>query len=214
MNDSHSPRTPASSPRPLSLARIVDWSQQLLVEVLSAGDTAIDLTAGLGRDTLALAGAVGRVGRVVAFDLQEPALQQTARLCAGYGFAVEHWSSDESVPQRPAVYLVHGCHSRLSRTVSCPVTAIIANLGYLPGSDRQLVTRSETTVAALRQGLDLLATGGRLAVTVYPGHAGGEAEAAAVADLLYALPSKGWQVLQLRVANRQQAPCLLVAERR
>lgn len=205
---------PILSARPLPLTRIVSRCQQLLAEVLTAGDVAVDLTAGRGRDTLALAHAVGRTGRVIAFDLQEPALQETARLCIGQGFAVEHWPSDKSVPQRPAVYLVHDCHSRLRRILSCPVKAVIANLGYLPGSDRQLVTRAETTVLALQQGLDLLTEGGRLAVTTYPGHPGGTDEAAAVSCMLHQLDSKVWQVLQLSVANRQQAPCLLVAERR
>ncbi len=50
---------------------------------------------------------------------------------------------------------------------------IIANLGYLPGGDRAIITRSESTLAALDQSLTSLAVGGRVAVVVYPGHAGG-----------------------------------------
>lgn len=56
-----------------SLTRIVPWSQQLVCEVLRPGDLAVDLTAGKGRATLALAKAVGAQGQVVAFDLQTTA---------------------------------------------------------------------------------------------------------------------------------------------
>ena len=38
-----------------SLIRIVTWSHELVREVLRPGDLAVDLTAGKGRDTLALA---------------------------------------------------------------------------------------------------------------------------------------------------------------
>ncbi len=66
--------------RRVSLIRVVLWAHQLLAEVLSPGDTAVDLTAGNGTDTLFLARLVGPVGRVIAFDIQQQALQNTAIL--------------------------------------------------------------------------------------------------------------------------------------
>ena len=73
---------------------------------------------------------------------------------------------------------------------------------------------SVTTLPALAQSLDLLSIGGRLAVTVYPAHPGGRQEAQMIDDFFATLPSDLWQVLSLRVANRGEAPYLLVAERR
>jgi len=48
------------------LTRIVPWSQKLVCDVLRHGDLAVDLTAGKGRDTHALAEAVGAQGQVRA----------------------------------------------------------------------------------------------------------------------------------------------------
>ena len=60
------------------LTRIVPWSQQLLAEILDPGETAIDLTAGKGKDTLFLYRTVGAGGRIIAFDVQPRALELSA----------------------------------------------------------------------------------------------------------------------------------------
>jgi hypothetical protein len=54
------------------------------------------------------------------------------------------------------------------------------NLGYLPGSDKNCITKSETTLPALAQSLEILKPGGLLSIMLYPGHAGGDTEASAV----------------------------------
>ena len=213
MQDSNDSQIQAPSLKPPPLTRIVPWSQQLACEVLRAGDLAIDLTAGKGRDTLALARAVGAAGQVVAFDLQAEALHQTAALLHEHGWATTSLDRDDPVPDSAGIYLVEGCHSALNRCVQRRARAIMANLGYLPGGDPSLITQPVSTLAALRQALDLLAVGGRLAVTVYPAHPGGAEEAHAVDAFFAGLPRDIWQVLLLRAANRSEAPYLLVAER-
>lgn len=197
-----------------SLTRIVSWSHALLREILLPGDTAVDLTAGNGHDTSLLVDAVGPAGKVVAFDIQMAALDQTAQKLKGYGCGPVVWSKDEPVPDLPGCYLVHGCHTRLAKHVKPGVKAIVANLGYLPGGDPGLVTVGTTTVKALQQGLRLLCAGGRLAVTVYPGHPGGSQEGSVVRTMMEALPREAWHVLLIEVANQSTAPCLLVAEKR
>ena len=197
-----------------SLTRIVAWGHDLIREVLSPGDLAVDLTAGKGRDTLVLAEAVGPTGQVVAFDKQAVALTQTSALLQQYGYRVKKWPGDREIPAGNEIVLVQTCHSSLQKLLTSPVRAVIANLGYLPGGDRRLITCPESTLPALTQSLDLLSIGGRLAVTVYPAHPGGMEEAQMIDDFFACLPSDLWQVLSMRVANRGDAPCLLVAERR
>lgn len=198
------------------LTRIVPWSQNLLAEILTPGDTAIDLTAGKGRDTLFLYQAVGPEGRVIAFDIQSKALELTAeRLCAA-GAPVTLYPTAKWVETPPpaGVHLIHDDHARLAHYISPPVGAVIANLGYLPGSDQGVITRSDSTLEALQQALFLLRVGGRLAVVTYPGHPGGEAEEAAVGEHLRQLNPSAWEVLAIEAANRGQAPGLLVVQRR
>lgn len=196
-----------------SLTRIVPWSQQLACEVLLPGDLAVDLTAGKGRDTLALAQAVGETGRVVAFDLQKSALDQTEVFLKNHGLEPKLCTKDQSLPTQSGIYLFEGCHSSLQDVVHSPINAAMANLGYLPGGDQNLITRSESTLAALQQVLDLLVPGGRVAVTVYPAHPGGAEESTAVEAFFNCLARDTWQVLSLRAANRPEAPYLMVAER-
>lgn len=196
-----------------ALTRIIPWSHNLVAEVLQPGDTAVDLTAGRGRDTMVLALAVGMTGRVVAFDVQRTALDMAARTLRAAGFPVTDWTLGADVPTTPGIYLVHACHSALAAFVTTPIRAVIANLGHLPDGDPALVTRPETTCRCLQGTLDLLLPGGRLVVTISPGHPDAAAEAAAVTRLLSALPHEQWNVLRLSVANVDAAPYLLMAER-
>lgn len=198
-----------------SLSRIIPWSHDLLAEVVSPGDLAVDLTAGRGQDTLALWRMVGEQGQVVAFDVQSVALEQTQlRLLEAGVMArlVDH--SSLPLASQPGVDLLKCCHSCYDDVVTGAPTAIIANLGYLPGGDLRVITRSETTLAALQRALVSLAVGGRIAVVVYPGHAGGDAEATLVDSFYSTLDSNSYDVLRLHLSNRRQAPGLFVAEKR
>ena len=156
------------------LANIVSRSQQLLSEVLQPGDLAVDLTAGNGSDTLFLAQIVGPSGRVLAFDIQEQALVTTAEKLAQVGVLVTRADTSSHVNIKPGVTLVASSHACLPDFLHVAPKGIIANLGYLPGGDKDLVTRPDSTVAALLHATEALAIGGRLAVVVYPGHPGGE----------------------------------------
>lgn len=141
----------------------VPLAHLLLRHFVRSGDRAVDATCGNGNDTLLLAELVGAAGRVWAFDIQREAMEITASKLAANGF------SDR-------VTLIAGGHETIAGQVDTPLSAVVFNLGYLPGGDRSLITRPETTGAALEQALDLLAPGGVVMLTVYPGHDGGDAE--------------------------------------
>jgi len=136
--------------------------------VVREGDIAIDATAGNGHDTVFLARLVGEAGKVVAFDLQEQAIVSTRdRLAAA------------SLLER--VQLVHGSHGTIAEQVAAEsVAAVMFNLGYLPGGDHAVITRTEETLRALEGALGVLRPGGILTIVCYPGHEGGDEESAAV----------------------------------
>jgi hypothetical protein len=197
------------------LSRIIPWGHELLAEVVSPGDLAVDLTAGRGQDTLALWRMVGEQGQVIAFDVQQDALIQTRQRLLASGATVRMDDQDiQPLTNQPGVDLLHCCHSCYAALVVNAPTAIIANLGYLPGSNQQKITRSETTLAALHQALAGLANGGRIAVVFYPGHAGGAEEATCVDRFFSDLDSNSYDVLNVHLPNRLQAPGLFVAEKR
>jgi len=197
------------------LPHISSWSHRFATEVLACGDLAVDLTAGRGRDTLALYQAVGERGCVVAFDIQKTALEATAGLLNEQGATVEFCLESGGIhASAHGAWLVHADHAHLSRYLPRSPRAVIANLGYLPGGDASVVTSPASTRMALEASLAALSAGGRLVCVVYTAHAGGAEEALAVEQLLHGLSSRVWFVLRLQVANREQAPYLLLAEKR
>ena len=194
------------------MTRIVGWSHELLAEKISAGQLAVDLTAGNGYDALILWRLVGAEGQVIAFDIQPDALRSTRQRLEENGAQVRSSVAEGPLPAQAGVDLVAAGHQNLNRYLPGMPQAIIANLGYFPGGDQQIVTRPETTLRALQQATDALAPGGRLAVVVYTGHPGGRQEGALVDDYFASLCHSLFQVLQLKVTNRPEAPHLISAE--
>lgn len=196
------------------LPHIISWSHRLVREVLLPGDLAVDLTAGRGRDTLELCRAVGPEGCVLSFDIQEQALSDTRERLECEGVVVDACLTISPPEDACGAWLIHADHRELSSYLSRPPRAVIANLGYLPGGDRQIKTRPDSTGEALQTALSHLLPGGRLVCVLYTAHEGGAEEAATVERIFTSLSSRDWFVLRLQVANRVQAPYLLVVEKR
>ena len=205
-----------TSPLPpgASLARVIPLSHHLIAEVLEPGDLAVDLTAGNGGDTVFLMDCVGRQGRVLAFDIQPTALEQTRKRIVSTGAPVFYLREEESVDHRPGVWLIQANHARLNDYLKDTPKGMIANLGYHPGGDRSVVTHGHTTVNALETGAERLAPGGRIVVVPYIGHPGGAQEAEEVEAFFAHLPSSLWTTMQITYPNRERSPFILMAEKR
>jgi len=181
-------------PRPAELAH--QWVRR----VVKPGDTTIDATAGNGHDSVFLARLVGSGGRLLAFDVQTAAVEATRA-------ALREWGLDDGRAE-----LFHESHGELAcRAGNDPVAAVMFNLGYLPGGDHRLITRPESTLAALEMALGVLRPGGILTVVAYPGHPGGDAEATAVIDWTRRLDPARWPTGIVRVHNTARPAPVLVA---
>lgn len=94
------------------------------------------------------------------------------------------------------------------------LTVAMYNLGFLPRSDRRIVTRAPSTVSSLSQAAEALAPGGALTVHAYGGHAGGREELEAVADWFAALPHDIWNASRYSLCNKPRNPeTLFLAEK-
>lgn len=197
------PRIPKSD-RP-RIPRLTEQAQTLVREVVKPGDSVIDATAGNGHDTCFLAEAVGKNGRVVAFDVQNDALQRTsARLDdVGYQNVTLHQRSHAEIKDAVPEFL-HGC-----------VAAVMFNLGYLPGGDHEVTTSTESSLTAITVALRLVRSGGIVTVLAYPGHAGGDDEAGSVRYLLEELhPDEFETSIRRSATTSETAPLLFVIVRR
>jgi SAM-dependent methyltransferase len=154
------------------------------------GALAIDATVGNGYDTLFLAHRVGPKGKVLGFDVQKAALAGAREILKFVG------SIDR-------VSLIHESHTRLSDFLPAgsTIAGAMFNLGYLPRGNRQIITRPDTTVLALRSVLEHLAERGRVTLLTYRGHEGGIPEYEGVRQFLEQLPGDEWLVEELASTN-------------
>ncbi|WP_312193797.1 class I SAM-dependent methyltransferase [Exiguobacterium sp.] len=185
----------------MSLARVLPYTKQLLESVIEPGDCVVDMTAGNGHDTQFLAECVGPEGRVLAFDVQAQAIEESTRRLDEAGMLER-------------VDLYHESHIHVGARLSDerrPVRAGVFNLGYLPGSDKSITTTGEETLEALDALLPVLAPGGLVVLVVYHGHLEGKRERDAVLDYVTALDQQSYAVLQYRFLNQQNHPPFIIA---
>jgi len=172
----------------------------LLKSEIAAGDFVIDATAGNGHDTAFLANIVGETGKVLAIDVQAQAIESTAARLESEGL-------------RDRVKLHHGCHVNLADLArGKSPSAIIFNLGYLPGGDHGIITHRENTLKALDAASEILRPAGILAVICYLGHHGGGEEAAAVVGFFASLASHRTARYGMLAAEKP-APFLLLSRK-
>ena len=165
---------------------------EFLKRTVRPGDFCIDATAGRGRDTALLCRLTGETGRVLAFDIQEAAVEQTNALLAAEGLTAEVVLDSHANMERYAA----------AETVDC----IVFNFGRLPGGDPMVFTRADTSVAALEAGLQLLKPGGTMAIALYYGGANGYSERDAVLAWLETLDDRRFSVLRCDWVNRRNDP--------
>lgn len=156
------------------------------------GAVCIDATAGKGRDTALLCRLVGETGRVLAFDIQEEAVAQTQALLASEGLLAE---------------VLLDSHAHMGRYLPPEsVDCIVFNFGRLPGGDPKIFTRADTSVEAIRAGLELLRPGGVLAIALYYGGENGYEERDRILQYLEGVDQRCFSVLACRWTNRRGDP--------
>jgi hypothetical protein len=112
------------------------------------------------------------------------------------------------------VELVAAGHERLAEFVVEPLKAAVFNLGYLPGGNKNIITSSLGSLAALQQATGLLMAGGVITVCIYTSHPGGAEEGEAVEKWAAALPHAEFNVWLSRQINRSSsAPYVLLVEK-
>ncbi len=168
---------------------------------------ALDCTAGNGHDTLFLAQSVGPSGKVMAFDIQQEALNNT-------GLRLDKAGLSDRVVLRLASH--DELESHLLPGWNGNICAAMYNLGYLPGGpEGGPVTRVESTLRSLGALTDILAVHGVISIHCYTGHAGGSEECLAVSDWCASLPWEKWRVGRYELCNkRQNREILFLANKR
>ena len=183
------------------MINLLEIEKNFLIPHIKKGGVAVDFTMGNGHDTLWLSEAMGEGGKVYAFDIQPQALESSSRLLEA-----------ENAPKNYTLIL--DSHSNVMDYVSEKICVGMFNLGFLPGGDKSITTKRETTMVAIRAAIDLLDDDGALLIAVYPGHAEGTIEGELIEEELSKLNRKELCASKFKIVNSPTSPFFFVVERK
>ncbi|WP_268890707.1 class I SAM-dependent methyltransferase [Erysipelothrix aquatica] len=134
----------------------------------------VDMTAGNGHDTLFLA---QHAKHVTAIDIQAEAIR----------------SAQERTKEYHNITYLNQSHDLVDYALLAPITGVIYNLGFLPSSNKEIITTAATTIASLHRILPYVDK--FIVVSCYLKHDGGYDEYLAVKNFVEAL-NKPYEVLE------------------
>ncbi|MBN2540997.1 MAG: class I SAM-dependent methyltransferase [Bacilli bacterium] len=169
------------------MINIVELSHKILSQC-EHSNTAIDMTAGKGNDTLFLASIANTV---IAFAIQEAAILATKQ-----ALEKNHISN---------VTVIQESHDLFDIYVNREFDLAIYNLGYLPGSDKEIKTDAKTVLRSLEKALSLLSVGGIIVIVIYLHD---HIEDLLITDYVSQLGPE-FDVLKLQVLNKKDSPYLI-----
>ncbi len=178
---------------------ILQTEKSFILQHISQGDTVADFTMGNGYDTLFLSKTVGETGHVFAFDIQPSALESTKKRL-----------TENDAPENYT--LICDSHHNADKYIDRPIKAGMFNLGYLPGGDKSITTKRETTLQAVKTAIGLLAPDGILLIAVYPGHEEGEIEGDLIHDMLSQLDRRQYCCAKFRIINSPTSSYFYIVE--
>lgn len=175
-------------------SQITHWCHEIINSQAQRGGFYIDATMGKGNDTAFLCQLAGDMGRVLAFDIQEEALNMTRERLM-----------QEHLEDRAT--LVQDGHEHMKKYVENESADVICfNLGYLPGGDHKIATKVTTSIQAVEQGLDILKPGGMMSLCIYSGGDTGFEEKEQLLQYLKQLDARKYTVIKNEYWNRENNP--------
>ena len=175
------------------------WAAEILERALCDGACAVDATLGNGHDALRLCQQVGEKGRLYGFDIQQEAVERSRARIDEAGFSER-------------ATLICAGHERMTEFVPVgSADAIAFNLGWLPGAQHAVTTRTESTLQAVNAGLEILREDGVMTICVYPGHAEGARERDALLEWARGLDPKYFDTMLRCYLNQNNDPPLMIA---
>lgn len=186
----------------MKLLRIIDFAHSLLKKSVSINDIVIDATVGNGYDTVFLAHLVGTEGKVFGFDIQAEAIYST-----------KNYLIKNELDQNVTLY--NKGHETIMESIPSEyyhkITGAIFNLGYLPGGDKQIVTKAETTISAIKQLIEIMKPEGIIILVIYHGHPGGAIERDEVMNFVETIDQKIAHVIKYQFINQINNPPFVIA---
>ena len=168
--------------------------QNIINDFIEEKNIAVDATLGNGYDTDFLSKVFKKV---YAFDVQKEAVLNY---------------KEKNIHN---VSLILDSHENFEEYIKESIDCIVYNLGYLPGGDKSITTKEESTLKSLESGLKLLKENGLMIIALYSGHSEGKSEKDAVLNYCKNLSKKRFGVIYQQFLNRtNNPPSLVVIEKK
>ncbi len=175
---------------------ISDLSHLFIQNLTDGSGIYIDATAGNGYDTLFIAKMLKKDGFLYSFDISEKAIINTKKL-----LKENNINSDN-------IKIINDSHENTDKYITDKkIKAAMFNLGYLPNSDKNTITKAKSTIYAIEMILNMLADKGVVTICSYVGHDGGE-EDREVRGYLLSLDKKAYEISVMEMMGRTGAPVL------
>lgn len=181
-------------------SQITHWYHEIIRSQAEREGFYIDATMGKGNDTKLLCELAKDQGRILAFDIQKEALEETEKMLKGYEIGRKMYEDGR-------IQLILDGHEHMGMYAESETADVICfNFGYLPGGDHRIATKVETSVEAIKKGLKILKRGGMMSLCIYSGGDTGFEEKDAILEYLRSLPAREYTVIQNTYFNRGNNP--------
>ena len=167
-------------------------------DLLDPSDNVIDATCGNGKDTLFLSKLLPN-GKIFCFDIQKKAIENT--------FSLLKENLEKDFTKR--IFFINNSHEDFSSIEkSIPIKLIVYNLGYLPGGDKNITTKTSSTLESINNALKIITQDGAISITCYP-HKEGLKEQEAILKFLESLNSPKYSICFHKWINKKNVPNLI-----
>lgn len=175
--------------------KVLDFVKKIIKNKEKDRLVAIDATCGRGNDTKFLADLFEKV---YAFDIQKDAIEY----------------SKEYLNEYKNIYFVNDSHENVDEYVNELVDVAMFNLGYLPKGDKNVTTKSSSTINSIEKILKMLNLNGIVTIVCYPGHPQGKIESVDLLDFLKKINQKEYDIVRYDFINQiNNPPFAIVIER-
>ena len=161
---------------------------------LKQNDIVIDATIGNGKDSNYLLSIITK-GFLFGFDIQKKAIENTNNLLK---------------TKYKNYKLYQTGHENIEKTLKKykqKISLIVFNLGFLPKENKEITTKTETTIHAIKQSLNMLNKKGHIVITIYPGHEEGKKESKEIIKYLKTLTNYTYE--EFHNTENKEAPYVI-----
>lgn len=177
----------------------IDLNRRIMDGILKKGDVVIDATCGNGHDSDYIAEKIGGSGTLYCFDIQLEAIKKTQALLS------------LKIDSPKCLYFQES-HENFELFINTKVDCIFYNLGYLPNSDKTIITNPEITIKSLQSAFNILKPNGIISLISYLTH-DQHAEYDKIKNFLITLDQNKFSVAETSFILRKTSPILMIIEK-